>query len=104
MVHHSSGLRALGSLAVVNGRPTRRCTRRGAARWPGTEVAYFLASCMASRQLQFAPAEAIVGRGNCSAALPLAREGAATGERQMPLGRPTTALEISRHRVYFVYT
>ena len=40
-------------------------------------MACLLAIGTASRQLRFAPAEAIVSRGNCRAALPLARLGAA---------------------------
>jgi hypothetical protein len=38
-------------------RPTRRCTRRAAVRWLGTEVAYVSPSSSASRQLHFAPSE-----------------------------------------------
>ena len=56
---------------------TRRCTRRGAVRWPGTKVAYLLASFVASWPVQFAPASAIVSRGTGRAALPLASSGAA---------------------------
>ena len=44
---------------------------------PGTKVACLLASAVASRQLQFASAGAIVSRGNCRAAQALARGGAA---------------------------
>ena len=62
---------------MATGGLTRRCTRRGAVRWPGTEVACLRTSCTASRPVQFAPASAIVSRGTSRAALPLAREGAA---------------------------
>src|SRR5581483_9376574 len=60
-----------------NGCLTRRCTRRGAVRWPGTKVAYRLASAVASRPVQCAPASAIVSRGTGRAAQALARGGAA---------------------------
>ncbi len=56
---------------------TRRCTRRGAVRWLGTEVAFLLATCTASRPLQFAPSGATISRGSGRAALALARLGAA---------------------------
>ena len=58
-------------------RPTRRCTRRDAVRWPGTKVAYLAVRAVASRPVQFAPASAIVSRGTVRAAQALAREGAA---------------------------
>ena len=56
---------------------TRRCTRRGAVRWPGTEVACRSASFVASRPLHLAPSGATISRGSGRAALPLARLGAA---------------------------
>ena len=40
-------------------------------------MAYLIATCTASRPVQFAPASAIVSRGTGRAALALAREGAA---------------------------
>ena len=46
-------------------------------RWLGTEVADRLATCSASRPLQFAPSGVTIGRGTGRAALPLGREGEA---------------------------
>ena len=54
-------------------------------RWSGAE-APAPAFATASRQLQFAPAECIVSRGNCRAASPLAC-GAACSLPTVPLGR-----------------
>ena len=53
------------------GRPTRRCTRRGAVCWPGTKVAYLLGTHTASRPLHLAPSGATISRGSGRAALPL---------------------------------
>src|SRR5581483_4693448 len=45
--------------------------------WPGTKVAYHLASCVASRPLHLAPSGATISRGSGRAAQPLASVGAA---------------------------
>ena len=76
---HGSSFQAAAATerSVRNGGLTRRCTRRGAVRWPGTKVAYLLVSSVASRPVQFAPASAIVSRGTGRAAQPLASLGAA---------------------------
>src|SRR5579884_1175575 len=66
------------ALSYTNGRRlTRRCTRRGAVRWPGTKVACLLATCTASRPLHLAPCGATISRGSGPAAQPLASLGAA---------------------------
>jgi hypothetical protein len=52
---------------VARRRLTAQCSRRAAVCWPGAE-APAPACATASRQLQFASANAIVRRGNCRAA------------------------------------
>jgi len=72
----TSSFRNIGS-SSVHRCLTRRCTRRGAVRWPGTKVACLLETWAASRPLHLAPCGATISRGSGRAALPLACEGAA---------------------------